>query len=60
MYVTRTSQVSNHVALDHQTYSALAQHTQITWTVQLKCDYRVNRWRLGLHYIIIEHTSMDN
>ena len=27
-----------HVALDHQTYSALDQHTQITWTAQLKCD----------------------
>ena len=55
-------QVSTHVALDHQTYSALAQHTQITWTAQLKCDehYRVERWRLGLHYIIIQHTYMDN
>ena len=37
------AQVSTHVALDHQTYSALAQHTQVTWTVKLKCDehYRV-------------------
>ena len=26
------SQVSTLVALDHQTYSALAKHTQITWT----------------------------
>ena len=26
-----TPQVSTHVAIDHQTYSALAQHTQITW-----------------------------
>ena len=44
-----TSQVSTHVALDHQTYSALAQHTQITWTAVLKCDEpsRVGRWRLG-------------
>ena len=31
-------QVSTHVGLDHQTYSALAQHTQITWTAVLKCD----------------------
>ena len=29
------SQVSTHVALDHKTYSALAQHTQITWTTGL-------------------------
>ena len=45
-----TSQVSTHNALDHQTYSALAQHAQITWTAQLKCDvhYRVERWRLAL------------
>ena len=43
------AQVSTHVALDHQTYSALAQHTQITWTVVIKCDEpsRVGRWRLG-------------
>ena len=43
------SQVSTHVALDLQTYSALAQHTQITWTAVLKCDEpsRVGRWRLG-------------
>ena len=27
--------MSTHVALDHQTYSALAQHTQITWTAVL-------------------------
>ena len=41
--------MSTHVALDHQTYSALAQHTQITWTAVLKCDEpsRVERWRLG-------------
>ena len=41
-------QVSTHVALDHQTYSALAQQTQITWTAVLKCDEpsRVGRWRL--------------
>ena len=46
--------VSTHVALDHQTYSAIAQHTQIRWTAQLKCDwyYRVEWWRLGLHHII--------
>ena len=56
IYMTR-SKVSTHVALDHQTYSALAQHTQIT-SAQLKCDkhYRVDRWSLGLHYIIILHT----
>ena len=29
--------MSTHVALDHQTYSALAQHTQITRTAVLKC-----------------------
>ena len=52
------SQVSTHVAGDDQTYSALAQHTQITWAAQLKCDkhYRADRWSLGLHYIIILHT----
>ena len=45
----RLAQVFTHVALDHQTYSALAQHTQITWTAVLKCDEpsRVGRWRLG-------------
>ena len=45
----RRAQVSTHVALDHQTYSALAQHTQITWTAVLKCDEpsRVGRGRLG-------------
>ena len=32
------SQVSTHVALDHQTYSALDQHTQITCKAQLTCD----------------------
>ena len=37
-YITQGAQVSTHVALDHQTYSALAQNTQITWTAQLKCD----------------------
>ena len=31
-------QVSTHVALDHQAYSALDEHTQITWTAQLTCD----------------------
>ena len=52
------SQVSTHVALDHQTDSALAQDTQITWPALLKCDehYRVERWGLGLHWIIIQHT----
>ena len=55
------SQVSTHVVLDNQTLSALAQHTQITWTAQIKCDehYRVERWRLSLHYIIIQHTYID-
>ena len=55
-------QVYNHVALDHQTYSALAQHTQITWTAQLKYDeqYRVKRWRLGLPYIILLNTYLNN
>ena len=48
----RPTQVSTQVALDHQTYSALAQHTQNTWTAQLNCEtyYSVDRWRLGLHY----------
>ena len=32
------AQVSTHVAPDHQNYSALAQHTQTTWTAVLKCD----------------------
>ena len=43
------AQVSTHVALDHQTDSALAQHTQITSTAVLKCDdpSRLGRWRLG-------------
>ena len=43
------SQVSTHVAQDHQTYSALAQHTQITWTSVVICvePSRVGRWRLG-------------
>ena len=56
------SQVSTDVALDRKTYSALAQHIQITWTVQLKCDehYTVERWRLCSHYILIQHTYMDN
>ena len=27
--------MSTHVALDHQTYSTLAQNTQITWTAVL-------------------------
>ena len=51
-----------HVALDHQTYSSLAQHTQYTWTALVKSDehYKVERWRLGLHYIIIQQTCMDN
>ena len=42
-----TAQVSAHVALDHQTYAALAQHTQITRTAQLTYNkhYRVQRWR---------------
>ena len=35
LYV-QPSQVSTHVALDHQTYSALAQHTPSTWTAVLK------------------------
>ena len=41
--------VSTHIALDHQTYCALDQHTLITWTAQLNCDEhsRVGRWRLG-------------
>ena len=41
---------------------ALAQHTQITWTDQLKCDkhYSVDRWMFGLHNIIIQHKYMDN
>ena len=41
--------MSTHVALDHQTYLALAQQTQITWTAQLISDehYRVERWGLG-------------
>ena len=56
------TQVSTHVALDHQTYSALDQHTQITWTAHLKCDEhsRVGRWKLGLHYIIIQQTYIDS
>ena len=29
-HVTGITEVSTHVALDHQTYSALDQHTQIT------------------------------
>ena len=37
------SQVSTHVVLDHQTNSAQAQHTQITWTDQVKCDEHYNR-----------------
>ena len=47
LWVKIMSQVSTHVALDHQTYSALAQHTQITWTAVLNCDEpsRVGRWR---------------
>ena len=32
----QNAQVSTHVALDHQTSFALAQHTQITWTALLK------------------------
>ena len=31
-------QVSTYVALDYQTYSALDQHTQITWPAELTCD----------------------
>ena len=56
------SKVPSDVAVDDQNYSALAQHTQITWTAQLKCDkhYRVDRWRLGLHYIIVQHTYTNN
>ena len=56
------SQVSTHVALDHQTNSALDQQTQITWTARLKCyeHYRVAGWRLGLYYILIQHTIMEN
>ena len=38
--------VSNHVALDHQTYSALAQHTQITWTVNLNV-MSITGWKGG-------------
>ena len=38
MYTQGVSQVSTYVAVDHQTYSALAQQIQITWTAQLKCD----------------------
>ena len=45
------------VAQDHQTYSALDQHTQITWTAQLTC---ADRWGLGLNHILIQHTHMDN
>ena len=43
------AQVSTHVAVDHQTYSALAQHTQITRTAVLKCDEpsRVGRWSVS-------------
>ena len=37
-------------------YVALSDHRS-----QLKCDehYRVERWWLGLYYIIIQHTYMD-
>ena len=61
-FLAFTPQVSTHFALDHQTYCALDQHTQITWTAQLTCDEhsRVGRWGLGLHYILIQHTHMDN
>ena len=39
------SQVFTFVALDHQTYSALDQQTQITWTAWVKYDeqYKVGR-----------------
>ena len=41
------TQVSSHVALDHQTYSTIAQHTQITWTAELKCDEPSRGWEGG-------------
>ena len=49
-----TPQVSTHVALDHQTYCALAQHTQITWTPQLKCEraFQGGVVEFGLTFII--------
>ena len=38
LWLFQLSQVSTHVALDHQTYPTLAQDTQNTWTAVLKCD----------------------